>query len=231
MPYKGQNGVFLKLPHGWELAPSDADSLGVCGVIFKCTHILFSTWLCPRQSFCSSFLFITHELKKTGSHGWNTRRMVLGNGSGVYTSVFGATRFKHTFRIFDTLTCFVLQGSLLELLATTSTTLSSDPWAHHPTSNTLYALCTPQHENSPSKIHNLSYISHAPGQQRHDCCHLDSQTRSAQQACATRQCSARARQRRGQEEEVACRHNVHAHNCIIAFIYLLSLAVKFIPRG
>jgi hypothetical protein len=31
VPYKGQNGVFLQLPHGWELAPSDADSIGVCG--------------------------------------------------------------------------------------------------------------------------------------------------------------------------------------------------------
>jgi hypothetical protein len=33
VPYKGQNGMFLQLPNGWEVAPSDADSIGVCGAI------------------------------------------------------------------------------------------------------------------------------------------------------------------------------------------------------
>jgi hypothetical protein len=41
VPYKGQNGVFLQLPHGWELAPSDADSIGVCGANAGSTLNLF----------------------------------------------------------------------------------------------------------------------------------------------------------------------------------------------
>lgn len=45
VPYKGQNGMFLKMPHAWELAPSDADSLSVCGAIFEFMLISFSTWL------------------------------------------------------------------------------------------------------------------------------------------------------------------------------------------
>ena len=65
-------------------------------------HFVFNVAMPP--TILLFFLFVYNSrTKKTGSHGWNTRRMVLGNGSGVYTSVFGATRFKHTFRIFDTL--------------------------------------------------------------------------------------------------------------------------------
>jgi hypothetical protein len=87
-----------------------------------------------------------------------------------------------------------------------------------------------QHEPPKPTIHNLPYISHAPGQQRHDCRHLDSQARSAQQACTTRQCSARARPRRGQEEEIAeaqCSRAQLHHT----FFYLLSLAVMFHPTS
>jgi hypothetical protein len=191
----------LKLPHGWELAPSDADSIGVCGVIFKCTLILFSTLLCPRQSCCSSFLFITHKLTKTGSHGWNTRRMVLGNGSGVYTSVFGATRLKHTFCVFDTLTCSA--GQFAGTTCNNFNHLIKRPLGT--SSNFEYSVCVlhvPARAPHTHTIYNLPYISHAPGQQRYGCRHLDSQARSAQQACATRQRSARARPRRGQEEEI-----------------------------
>ncbi len=75
---------------------------------------------------------------------------MLGNGSGVYTSVFGTTRLKHTFCVSTLLPA--LQGNSPELLATTLTTLSSDPSAHHPTSNTLYALCKPQPDRAPPQF-------------------------------------------------------------------------------
>ncbi len=160
---------------------------------------------------------------------------MLGNGSGVYTSVFGPTRFQHTICVFtETLTCKfrVVQGNLPELLATTLTTSSSDPWAHHPTSNTLYALCTPTPVPPPqfttsSTSHNFS---HPPGQQRYDCRHLDSQARPAQQACATRRCSARARPRRGQEEEIGA-GTTFMRTTVYHNPYLCHSKSRSIPRS
>jgi hypothetical protein len=123
------------------------------------------------------FLFITHKLTKQGHMDGTQGGWCLETGA-AFTQAFLVQPASSTYSAFTTL-LRVLQGNLLELLATASTTLSSDPWARHPTSNTLYALCTPQHEPPKPTIHNLPYISHTPGQQRHDCRHLDSQARSA----------------------------------------------------
>ena len=146
----------------------------------------------------------------------------------AFTPVFLVQPASSTLSAFWTLfNSRVLQGNLLEPFATTLTTLSSDPWAHHPTSNILYALSRPI-----PRPHELPCVSYTPGQQRHGCRHLDSQARSAQQACATRRCSARAHQRRGHEEKIAQRarcRSIYAHNCLTALIHLLSLAATFLP--
>ena len=146
----------------------------------------------------------------------------------AFTPVFLVQPASSTLSAFWTLfNSRVLQGNLLEPFATTLTSLSSDPWAHHPTSNILYALSRPI-----PRPHELPCVSYTPGQQRHGCRHLDSQARSAQQACATRRCSARAHQRRGHEEKIAQRarcRSIYAHNCLTALIHLLSLAATFLP--
>jgi hypothetical protein len=170
VPYKGQNGVFLQLPNGWEVAPSDADSIGVCGAIFECTLILFSTWLCPRDSLEPAWLFTPEHTEQGRMDG--TQEGWCWATAMAFTPVFLVQPASSALSAFSTLlNSRVLQGNLLEPFATTSTTLSSDPWAHHPTSSILYALSRPI-----PRPHELPCVSHTPGQQRHACRHLDSQT-------------------------------------------------------
>jgi len=96
---------------------------------------------------------------------------VLGDGSGVYTSVFGATGFKHLFCVYNTLTCSA--GQFAGTTCNSFNHLIKRPLGT--SSNFEYSVCalhTPAGAPKPT-IHNLPYISHAPGQQRHDCRHLD----------------------------------------------------------
>jgi hypothetical protein len=65
----------------------------------------------------------------------------------------------HTFHVFSALNTRVVQGNSLELSATASTTSSSDPCVHHPTSNTLYGAHSPTPAQPPPAP---SSSSHAP---------------------------------------------------------------------